>query len=100
MALIENDGSGDEFHDEYDDILNQIELAEMRAADRENGITDGDFPKVSVNMDDGELNKPYTFNTFRPYDVKKDKSKYCSKNFRNMFSRSVLFSSRLQKLSR
>ena len=35
MAPIENDGSGDEFYDEYDDILNQIELAEMRAADRE-----------------------------------------------------------------
>ena len=30
----------DEFYNEYDDILNQIELAEMRAADRENGITD------------------------------------------------------------
>ena len=52
VATIENDGSGDEFYNEYDDILNQIELAEMRAADRENGITDGDFPKMSVNLND------------------------------------------------
>ena len=36
MALIENDGSGDEFYDEYDDILNQIELAKCapRIAER------------------------------------------------------------------
>ena len=33
MAPIEKDGSGDEFYNEYDDILNQIELAEMRAAE-------------------------------------------------------------------
>ena len=73
MAPVENDSSGDEFYNEYDDILNQIELAEMRAADRENGITEADFPKVSVNLNDGELNRPYKFNTLRPYDIKKDK---------------------------
>ena len=88
MAPIENDGSGDEFYDEYDDILNHIKLAEMLAADRENGLDDGDetdLPKVSVNLNDGELNRPYKFNAHRPYDVKKDKSKVCFKNFRKTF---------------
>ena len=58
----------------------------MRAADRGKGITDSvDFPKVSVNLNDGELNRPYKFNTLRPYDVKKDKSKVCLKNSRKTF---------------
>ena len=83
MAPIENDGSGDEFHDEYDDILNQIELAEMRAADRENGISDGeaDFKKVSVNLNDGELNRPYKFNTLARTTFRKIRVKFVLKIF-------------------
>ena len=84
MAPIENDGSREEFYNEFDDILNQIELAGMRAADRENGITD-DFPKVSVNLNDGDLNRPHKIYTVYPYDVKKDESKVCFKNFRKTF---------------
>ena len=55
MAPIENDGSGVEFYNECDNILNQIELAESRAADRENCKTDGEaiFLKVSINLNDG-----------------------------------------------
>ena len=81
MARIEDNGSGDEFYGEYDEILDQIKLAEMRAADRENGKTDANFPEVSVNLNDGDLNRPYTFNPLRGYDVKKDESKVCFENF-------------------
>ena len=87
-GMAPNGGSGDEFYNEYDNILNQIDLAEMRAADRENGVTDGkscNFPEVSVNLNDGDLNRPYKFNTVHPYDVKKDKSKVCFKNFQKTF---------------
>ena len=85
MAQIENDGSEDEFYNEYDDVSDQFELADMRAADRENIKSSGDFPEVSVNLNDGDLNRPYKFNPLRGYDIKKDESKNCFKNFRKTF---------------
>ena len=74
MAQIENGGSGDKFYNEYDNIIDQIELTKMRAEDRENGTTEGktNFPEVSVNLNDGDSNRPYKFNPFRGCDVKKD----------------------------
>ena len=57
----------------------------MRAADRENGKSSGDFPEVSVNLNDEDLNRPYKFNPLRGYDVKKDESKNCFENFRKTF---------------
>ena len=81
MARIGDDGEGDdEYYNEYDDILDQIELAEMRVNDPNQR-----FQGVSVNLNDGDMNRPYTFNPMQGYDIKKDKSKVCFKNFRKTF---------------
>ena len=73
MARIGDDGEGDdEYYNEYDDILDQIELAEMRVNDQNQR-----FQEISVNLNDGDMNRPYTFNPMQEYDIKKDKSEVC-----------------------
>ena len=58
----------------------------MRAADREKGITDGDFPEVSVNLNDGDLNRPYKFNSLHRTTLKKIKARFVLKIFENRSS--------------